>query len=888
VKTVKSLLKESIATKMLLIVLGCYLAIAFLVSAGNLWMNYNYQKANIFDELQDIEKIYTNVIAMALWDLNEKALHASVDGMLLTPTLVGVKISAEGGKTIAIAGIVNKNGQTGNVGIHVDLTGLNASEIKIRDNETYRHEMFSRQFQIYHEVKGERISLGLATIYSNSSVVYKRMKLQGLMLAFDAVITILTFTIALLWAFNRYLRKPLASLSSATKEVTMENLNSFKVKSGASGHNELTALADSFNDMITSLSRSKAEREQAEIKLNQSEEKFRTLFDQAADTIFLLKPSPDGPPIIADVNPSGAELHGYTPSELIGQPVTIIDPFISSEEIGSRIERLESGEVIHFQAQHVHKNGEYLWLEVSCKLIETGGEHFYLSAERDITERKKDEQARILLQSAITQAAEAIVITDPKGAIQYVNPAFEKITGYPQKEVIGNNPRVLKSDEHDNAFYHELWAVITAGRTWSGRFVNKRKDDTVYTEEATISPVHNAAGEITNFVAVKRDISEEIALEKQLRLAQKLEVIGTLANGIAHDFNNILAPIIGYSYLMQEQKGRDKNDTERLAIIMSSAQRAKELVEQILNFSRQAEGDLRPLQLKTQIEETAALLRASIPTSIDICLNLQEQLVLASPSYIHQIVLNLCTNAAHAMQNTGGKLTISLTQIELEAANLKLLPPGYYAQLTIADTGSGIAPDVLPHIFDPFFTTKNVGEGSGIGLATVQRIASSLGGHLSVESQIGHGSIFYLLLPILQMKKPEQKQITPLNLPTGNKHLLLVDDEELLVQIGTEFLQGLGYQVTALTSSTEALKTIEHQPEEFDLLITDLIMPDLTGIDLAQKVHQIRPDLPIILCTGHKESVPEQSLGEVNLLNVIQKPDIFTELAFSIHHHFNS
>ncbi|NOY14570.1 MAG: PAS domain S-box protein [Deltaproteobacteria bacterium] len=630
------------------------------------------------------------------------------------------------------------------------------------------------------------------------------------------------------------------------------------------------------------------EHKMAEAEATRRRAEFEAIFNSITDAILFV----DRERQFVAINPAFTRIFGYRLDELSGQTTQIIyaDPEKFVEQGKIRFNPQAGGDKSLFENDYRRKDktvfiGETLGVKVEDQKGELLG---FLGVIRDVSARKRAEQERELLLSAIEQAAETIVMTDHKGTIQYANPAFEQITGYPPEEAIGQNPRILKSGEHNDTFYQTLWETITTGKIWSGRLVNKKKDGTLYTEEATISPVSNAAGEITNFVAVKRDISQEIILEKQLRLVQKLEVIGTLANGIAHDFNNILAPIIGYTHLMHEQKGRDDQDYKRLSVIMSSAQRARKLVEQILNFSCQAEEELHPLQLKTQIEETVTLLRATIPATIEFSLELQDLQVLASASHIHQVVMNLCTNAAHAMRDSSGRLTIELQRTELESGNLEILSPGCYALLSIHDSGPGIAPDVLPHIFDPYFTTKAIGEGSGIGLATVQRIVTSLGGNIRVESRLGQGCSFYLLLPIIQKSQPEQSTLTSLALPEGNKHLLLVDDEKSLVSISSEFLQDLGYRVTAFTDSREALRAFEQQPEDFDLLITDLTMPGLTGVELSQRVNKICPELPIILCTGQKESFSKQGLNDINLLKILLKPDLFTELAFSIHQHFDS
>ncbi len=320
-------IKESIATKMLLVVLAFYLLIALLVSSGHVWMNYKYQKENIIQDLQDIGNAFANALAVNLWGLNEEALHATVEGMLLIPTLVGVSINTDRGDTVAIAGIVKENGESGNVGLHVSLAGLNSSEKKIHSNEKYNYEVFSRQFSIEYEVKDERILLGQATIYSNSSVIYRRMKLQGFMLAFDVALTLLTFTIALLWVFNRYLRGPLASLASAAEEISMENLDSFKVKMGLSGRNELTILEKSFNAMIGNLSKSKIEREQAEVKLAAEKERLAVTLRSIGDGVITADTSGK----IVLINKIAEQLTGWHNEDAHGRPLEEVFHIINEQ-----------------------------------------------------------------------------------------------------------------------------------------------------------------------------------------------------------------------------------------------------------------------------------------------------------------------------------------------------------------------------------------------------------------------------------------------------------------------------------------------------------------------------------------------------------------------------
>ncbi len=630
-------------------------------------------------------------------------------------------------------------------------------------------------------------------------------------------------------------------------------------------------------------------RKTIELAAARQHAEFEAIFNSISDAIVFVDPQRQ----VQRVNPAFIHMFGYQPEEVIGQTTQLIyaDPNNYTTQGNKRFNPQSSTKSPIFETKYRRKNGSIFTGETLGPHVcdENGNLLGYLGVVRDISQRKEAEQERMLLLSAIEQAAETIVITDKDGNIQYANPAFEKISGFSCAEALGKNPRILKSGEQDKQFYQKLWDTIIKGEVWNGRLINKKKNGEFYTEEATISPVLNIAGEIGNFIAVKRDVSAELELEKQMMQGQKLEIIGTLASGIAHDFNNILAPILGYSQLMMEKKSLDQEDSERLKVILTSATRAKDLVEQILNFSRHADDIHQPLQLKPQIEETLNLLRASIPASVELSIDLQNLQILAPSAKVHQLVLNLCTNAAQAMHKTGGQIAIKMKKAYLKPDNWLHLPPGDYAHLTIQDNGPGIAPEVLPQIFNPYFTTKEVGEGSGIGLATVQRIISNLGGLIKVESSLGQGTRFHVLLPTSQAKEPVNKSVTKLmTLPQGKQHILLVDDEDYLVSLTSEFLQNLGYTVTGFTHSHDAIRAVEEQPDRFDLLLTDLTMPQIDGLELAKRVGEINPELPVILGTGQLSPLTDQELGNIKLLKTLKKPDILTDLAFTLHQYFSN
>ncbi len=365
-------------------------------------------------------------------------------------------------------------------------------------------------------------------------------------------------------------------------------------------------------------------------------------------------------------------------------------------------------------------------------------------------------------------------------------------------------------------------------------------------------------------------------LERQLRQAQKMEAVGTLAAGIAHDFNNILTIISGFAelaYHSQQQGSQAQSDIQQ---VLRASGRATELVKQILTFSRQGDHEKIPVHVTPIVKETVKFLRSSLPSTIDIHQEMAPALgrILADPTRVQQVLMNLCTNAGHAMREKGGQLTIRLDTVQLGNADLQLDPEmsaGPHLRLTVSDTGRGISAEILDRIFDPYFTTKKIGEGTGLGLAVVHGIVKSHGGTIRVHSQVGLGSSFEVFFPFAERvdlpHEPEQS-----DLPTGHERILLVDDEKVVAQLGERILSSLGYHITAKTDSLEASKIFRSNPDQFDLVITDMTMPKMTGRDLAIQIMRIRPNIPVLLCTGYSDQINEEKARALGIREIVTKP----------------
>jgi len=506
--------------------------------------------------------------------------------------------------------------------------------------------------------------------------------------------------------------------------------------------------------------------------------------------------------------------------------------------------------------------------------------------ENEIAEQKEAEQESTRLATAVDQVAESVIISDSDGTIRYINPAFERLSGYTRKDIFGQNIHILRSDKHDEAFYKKMWDIISRGEVWTGRITNRMKDGTLREFETTISPIRDRSGAIVDFVFVKRDVTHEVQLQTRLQEAQKMEAIGTLAGGIAHDFNNILTSIIGFAELAMLKLPEGDETRSDLDYVIKSGYRARELVKQILSFSRRNEQDLKPVQIHLIIKEALKLLRASLPATIEIHQNVEFEfdVVLADPTQIHQVLMNLGTNAAHAMQESGGVLEVSLTELDLDSVAVSQYPglnPGPYLELSISDTGFGMDKAVMERIFDPFFTTKNRGEGTGMGLSVVHGIVKSHGGFIFVNSELEKGTKFHVFLPVIEKTVASEDQ-TEEAMPKGNERIMFVDDEVMLVTMAQEMLEFLGYEVVVRTSSIEALEAFRAQPDKFDLVITDKTMPQMTGFDLAKELREIRPDIPIILCTGFSETIETEMAKAMSINAYIMKPLAMQEMASAV------
>jgi PAS domain S-box-containing protein len=523
---------------------------------------------------------------------------------------------------------------------------------------------------------------------------------------------------------------------------------------------------------------------------------------------------------------------------------------------------------------------------------------------RDITERKKAEAAMAQLsrqmELILNSAGEGIFGADTEGKVTFVNPAMAQMLGWDIAELLGQfihdlchhtqpDGKPLPSSDcpiylafKDGCAYHADNEVF-----W-------RRDGTSFPVEYTSTPIREG-DQVLGTVVVIKDITErkqaeeaKLKLEAQLRQAQKMEAVGTLAGGIAHDFNNILGAIIGYGEMIQMfHKSVDPKVRRDVDEILRAAFRAKDLVQQILTFSRRADQDRKPMQLQMIIKESIKFLRATLPSTIEIRQYLDPEVgpVLADPTQMQQVVMNLCTNAGHALREKGGILEIRLTEEVVGGKSEKEtlgLAPGVYVRLTVRDNGHGIPQEILERIFDPYFTTKETGEGTGLGLAVVEGIVQNHGGAITAESELGVGTAFHVLIPMVERSENTFPMGPPKQIPEGRGRVLFVDDEAALADLGLVILKNLGYEVEAFTSSTAALEKFLQNPQGYDLAVVDLTMPQMTGVQLARELLQIREDLPIILSSGFGDKIPHDKVIEMGIREVIIKPWSVQALAETI------
>ena len=493
------------------------------------------------------------------------------------------------------------------------------------------------------------------------------------------------------------------------------------------------------------------------------------------------------------------------------------------------------------------------------------------------------------LYSAIEQSADLVLITDSTGIIEYVNPAFEKLTGYSRAEVFGQTPRILKSGEQSPEVYGELWRTITAGEIFRGVLVNRKKTGESFVVEKTITPVRNASGRVTHFISNDRDISERRRLEAALFQAQKMDAIGLLAGGVAHDFNNLLLVISSYAELMQDSVGPEHRLHRNVQEILSAARRAADLTRQLLAFGRKQTQSLQVLDLNAILRDISRMLPRLIGEDVELIIAPQPNLdkVKLDSVQLEQVVMNLAANARDAMP-AGGKLTIATHNVELDEHYVQsrmVVPPGKYVMLEVSDSGEGIDSEHLPHIFEPFYTTKEQGKGTGLGLATVYGIVKQSGGFIWVYSEPGMGTTFKIYFPRFEPRTrpaPVAEIVSSGADLRGTETILLVEDESAVRHPAGEYLRQCGYTVIEAGDGLHAVEVADKHQGRIDIMVTDVVMPGMSGGQLAELLSERYSAMKVLFVSGYSEKVVlRHKILDVQT-NFLQKPFTLKSLAAKI------
>lgn len=636
------------------------------------------------------------------------------------------------------------------------------------------------------------------------------------------------------------------------------------------------------------IERENAEERKLQLEALENEAKYRLLAENTVDCIWTLNMNLE----FTYINQAIFHYLGYTPEEWTGSKLAEHSPPEQMDKmkgiIADVLADLSDKTTAVFETSFYHKNGEEVPGEVMGKVLldDAGNAIGFQGTTHDITERRKAEESlrkrKEFLDTILDSVQTGIIIVDPEThEFLDANNAAVEMMGIPKEQIIG---RICNEYFYpDGKGTCSTTDLMQQGDNSESILFRPDGGEVPIIKTIVLTELSGKECLLINFI----NITEKKKLEGQLQQAQKMEAIGTLAGGISHDFNNILSPIIGYTELAMDDVEEGSQLQEEIAAILKGAIRAKELVKQILTFSRQQAQEFKPLRVQAVIQEAMKLIKSSLPATIEISQNIDMGcgLVMADYTQIHQLVMNLCTNAYHAMEETGGRLEVTLAEMEVQPGdvlNKFSLKAGRYVKLTLSDTGHGMEPEVLRRIFDPYFTTKENGKGTGLGLAVVHGIVKESGGELKVYSEPGRGSVFHIFLPLIDAKGAETQAVPVEKSEGGSERILLIDDEEMIVSLEKKILERLGYQVTDWTSSREALEAFRAEPDGFDLVITDLTMPDISGEELIRELLNIRHDIPVILCTGFSEKTSEREADIPGVKAFLLKPVLVGDLTRTV------
>jgi PAS domain S-box-containing protein len=637
----------------------------------------------------------------------------------------------------------------------------------------------------------------------------------------------------------------------------------------------LFSLCDDSGEAVgwATVSRDITERKLTEEALRESEYKFSTHIQNTP--IGALSWDLDFKAI--EWNPAAETIFGYSKAEAMGKHVTEL---ILSEELKEMVDGvyrdLISGKGgTRSTNENITKDGRKIICDWYNTILKDANGKVVGAASlvNDITERINSEINLERIKLAIDQSFDAIGMSTAEGQHFYQNATFTQMFGYDLSEVVVMHPKKLYQDQD---IADEVFETISKGDNWTGQIKMVSKNGRQIPIELRANAIKDEHGRVVGFVGIHLDITDRLKLEAKLQQAQKMESIGTLAGGIAHDFNNIMAIIVGNIELALDDVPKWNSAYSSLEEIKKASLRAKNIVKQLLSFSRKTDQEMQPIQIALVIEDALKFLRSTIPTTINIHPNIltTDEMILADLTQINQIIMNLCINASHAMEQTGGDLNVIVAKMVLDDKSARDYPglkSGDHVKIIISDTGPGIDPEIIDQIFDPYFTTKEVGKGSGMGLAVVHGIVKSHRGAIVVESSQGKGTIFIILFPLIKEKQMVDTKAT-MDIPRGNETILFVDDEISIIKMVQRMFERLGYKVETATTPEEALDRFSLNPDHFDLVITDMTMPQMTGVKLSEKLKDIREDIPIIVCTGHSNLVDEEKAKEMGLAAYVMKP----------------